>query len=129
VEIVRCTGFLAQWTLDGGVSWVMFAIPQVLPPDADLRVCRACGRPFVAVQRLLGVAEGRHVLELRCANCGWHAAESHDGATVAALDRAFVDDTDRMERAADRLAMACALERIERFAAALRDGHIVPEDF
>jgi hypothetical protein len=107
----------------------MFAIPQALPPIADLQVCRACRPPFVAVERLLGVVDGRHVLELQCMNCGWHVAESHDSAALAALDRAFDDDSKRMQRAADRLAMAYELERIDLFAAALREGHILPEDF
>ena len=48
---------------------------------------------------------------------------------LVALDRALDRDTAQIEAAATALALTLELERIERFALALQEGHILPEDF
>ena len=96
----------------------------------DLRVCPTCRRPFVAPREILATRDdGRHVVDLVCANCDWSAIEEHDGERLGALDRALDRDTAQIEAAAQALALCLELDRIDRFVAALYAGHILPEDF
>jgi hypothetical protein len=98
--------------------------------DSGLRTCASCHQPFVAPREVLAShRDGRHVVELQCANCGWTSIQLHDDTELVALDRALDRDSAQIEAAAEALAMTLELERIERFAHALRDGHILPEDF
>ena len=97
---------------------------------SDLHLCPTCRQPFVAPREILGEHDDGHlVVELGCANCGWSAVQLHDSAQICALDRALDRDSARIEAAADALALSCELERIERFAEALRAEYILPEDF
>jgi hypothetical protein len=99
-------------------------------PGTGLHICPTCCQPFVAPREVLAShPDGHHVVELRCANCGWSAIQLRDGEELLALDRALDRDTAQIEAAAEALAMTVELERIERFAHALNDGHILPEDF
>ena len=96
----------------------------------DLRLCPTCRRPFVAPREVLAShADGNHVVELACANCGWWAIQLHAGTGLSALDQALDRDSAQIEAAAEALAMSLELERIDRFAQALHAGYILPEDF
>jgi hypothetical protein len=72
---------------------------------------------------------GPHLVDLACANCGWEAIEHLATASLAELELALHRDSAQIEAAAEVLALALELDRIDRFAAALQDGHILPEDF
>jgi hypothetical protein len=97
---------------------------------AELRTCPNCHQPFVAPRGVLASHEDGHlVVELQCANCGWCAIQLRDAFELVALDRALDRDSAQIKAAADALAVTLELERIERFAVALHDGHILPEDF
>jgi hypothetical protein len=96
----------------------------------DLRTCPSCQQPFVAPREVLASHDDGHmVVELGCANCGWCAVQLRNALELVALDRALDRDSAQIEAAADALAVTLELERIERFALALHDGHILPEDF
>jgi hypothetical protein len=96
----------------------------------DPRVCPACRQPFVAPCEVLASHKDGHiVVELGCANCGWGAVQVREALELVALDRALDRDSAQIEAAADALAVTLELERIDRFALALQDGHILPEDF
>ena len=99
-------------------------------PACDLRLCPCCEQPFVAPREVLAShVDGHIVVELRCANCGWGAVQLREALELVALDRALDRDTAQIEAAATALALSLELERIERFALALQEGHILPEDF
>ncbi|MEA2275683.1 MAG: hypothetical protein QOI62_868 [Solirubrobacteraceae bacterium] len=97
---------------------------------SNLHVCPACGQPFVAPQELPAPRDGGvHLVDLACANCGWEAVERHVTASLTELQLALHRDSAQIEAAAEVLALALELDRIDRFAAALQAGHILPEDF
>jgi hypothetical protein len=99
-------------------------------PACELRSCPACHQPFVAPREVLASHDDGHVVvELQCANCGWAAVQLRDALELVALDRALDRDSAQIEAAAEALALSLELERIDRFALALHDGHILPEDF
>jgi hypothetical protein len=100
------------------------------PPGSDLRTCPTCRQPFVAPREILASHDdGHHVVELQCANCGWASIQLRDNLELVALDRAVDRDSAQIKAAAEALALTVELDRIERFALALNDGHILPEDF
>jgi hypothetical protein len=97
----------------------------------DLHVCGSCRRPFVVPEAIVRAPEGTMgvVVELRCTDCGWMHTGAYPPAAVEALDRAL-DLAEREIRAAlDVCELSDELERIDRFAAALRADLILPEDF
>ncbi|HEX7298258.1 MAG TPA: hypothetical protein VF257_04580 [Solirubrobacteraceae bacterium] len=95
-----------------------------------LRTCPTCHQPFVAPRDVLAAQDdGQLVVELQCVNCGWSSIALHQAPELVALDRALDHDSAQMEAAADALAVTLELERIDRFALALHEGHILPEDF
>jgi hypothetical protein len=92
--------------------------------------CTACARDFVVPVSVVDLLDAdRCVVELACTNCGTAALGVHDDRTLMALDRHLEDTAARMRAAVDVLDLADELERIDAFAAALRDGHVLPEDF
>jgi hypothetical protein len=102
--------------------------PEV--PTSDLRECPSCHQPFVAPREILASHDdGNIVVDLRCANCGWGAVQLRAAIELVALDRALDRDSAQIQAAAEALALTLELERIDRFALALHDGHILPEDF
>jgi hypothetical protein len=96
----------------------------------DLRQCPRCRERFVAPRAIVAsYDDGRHVVDLACANCGWHAVECHATARLEALDDALEHYTAQIEASAEVLARALEIDRMERFVRALHAGHILPEDF
>lgn len=103
---------------------------ETLPEAPGLHMCPACERPFVvpgSTREIVGVDSIR--LELRCTNCDWAATEVHSDTSLAAfeldLDRSFADLLWTLEV----VWTANEESAIERFAAALNAGAILPEDF
>ena len=95
-----------------------------------LELCPACEEPFVQAREVVGRrADGCLVLDLACASCGWEALATRPPADLDALQRARDRHSAAIATAADALAMTSELDRIDRFALALQEGHIVPEDF
>ncbi len=93
-------------------------------------VCSTCCEPFVVPVDILGVAgHWRYVVELSCTNCGWSGVQVHDESALERLDRALDAQTLQMRSAIEVLAVARDLDRIDRFARALADGELLPEDF
>jgi hypothetical protein len=102
----------------------------VLESSTDLRRCPHCRQPFVAPREVLASHDDGHlVVDLGCANCDWSSIQLRDALELVALDRALDRDSAQIEAAADALGMTLELERIDRFALALTEGHILPEDF
>jgi hypothetical protein len=96
----------------------------------DLSLCPACATPFLCARDVLARRpDGRLVLDLACPNCGWETFECRPAAALAALERATDGHIAAIAAAADTLAMVTELERIDRFALALQEGHVLPEDF
>jgi len=66
---------------------------------------------------------------LRCPNCEWFATDVFGQELVDHFDEELDRGTHELVSDLDRLSRANMEEAIERFAAALRDDHIVPSDF
>jgi len=68
-------------------------------------------------------------IDLRCPNCDWTGNGIWDEQVVEAFDEVLDRGTQTLLRDLRRLARANMEEEIERFAAALDAGNILPEDF
>jgi hypothetical protein len=106
------------------------SLPRETRRALEPHVCRVCQRPFLTpLSTFPLVSRAGYVVEMHCTNC--------DDATVALLSE---EEMERLDRELDRqtgsmrhmvaeLRLADEMERVDRFAAALRAGHILPEDF
>ena len=93
-------------------------------------VCSTCDEPFVVPVDILGVAgHWRYVVELHCTNCGWSGVQVHDEGALERLDRALDGQAGQMRAAVEVLGVSQDLDRIDRFARALAEGDVLPEDF
>jgi hypothetical protein len=104
--------------------------PSTLPAPTGLQVCPECAQPFVVpgdVREIVGINSVR--VDLACTNCGHCRTEVHGDEELAgldlAMDRSFADLLWTLEV----VWIANEESAIERFAAALGAGAIVPEDF
>lgn len=97
---------------------------------AALHICRGCAQPFVVPVSVLDILpDGRCIIELACANCGHVSLGRHGDDALEALDRELDAATAALHEAVAVIELVDDLERAERFAAALRDDLILPEDF
>jgi hypothetical protein len=70
-----------------------------------------------------------YVVELRCTDCGWKHTGAYPPEALEALDREL-DRAERQIRVALEISeLSDELERIDRFALALHEDLILPEDF
>ena len=95
-----------------------------------LHVCGGCELPFVVPVSVLDLLpDGRCVVELGCVNCGRVSIGDHDNDSLEALDRELDASTAALYEAVAVIELVADLERVDEFAAALRDDLILPEDF
>ena len=97
---------------------------------AALQVCSGCRQPFVVPRSIVEILDAdRYLVELGCANCGRTVLAQHYDEELEALDFELQASADQIREAVELLTLVDELERIERFADALADDHILPEDF
>ena len=99
------------------------------PAAPRLEVCRRCGSELVQPTAWEAAGPGRLKVWLRCPDCEWTGAGVHGDATVARFDEVFDRGTEALVDDLARLVRATMEDDVERFCAALRAGHVLPEDF
>ena len=99
-------------------------------PTGGLHVCPACSGAFVVPGEEFD-AVGEHLcrIDLYCVDCGWEKTGLYSDAELEALDRELDRGYADMLWALEVLWIGNEEEAIERFAAALSAGAILPEDF
>jgi hypothetical protein len=96
----------------------------------DLHLCHACGRPFVVPAAVLDVTgPDSYLVELECMNCGTVVVSSHGEQVLEDLDRELDRQSADMQAALQLWEVITFREQIDAFATALREGHLLPEDF
>ena len=96
----------------------------------DLHVCDACARDFIVPVSVVDlISHDRCIVELACMNCGIAALGVHDDRSLMELDLRMEASQDAMREAIEVLEIADDLDRVDRFVRALREDHILPEDF
>lgn len=101
-------------------------------PGTDVRqlhVCPACESDLVQPVAWSEADDGRWDLSLECPNCGWNESGLFDRLQVEMLEDQLDEGLSEMIADLQRLTQANMAAEIERFAAALQDNLILPEDF
>ena len=101
----------------------------VAEPDQELHICCECHSPLVyPVEWEEAGPENWRVL-LECPNCERFREGVFGQGTVESFDEELDRGADALARDYRRLMRANMVEEIDRFAAALEAGAILPEDF
>jgi len=95
----------------------------------DLHVCGGCGADLVYPVEWESAGRAYWEVRLRCPNCEWSGTGVFEQDVVERLDDELDRGTEVLVRDLKRLSLANREDEIQRFAAALRDDHILPSDF
>jgi hypothetical protein len=97
--------------------------------DRDLCVCEHCASELVEPVEWAAAGAGRWRVALSCPNCGYWTEGVFSQECVDQLDERLDEGTTVLVTELKRLEQANMTEDVERFAAALHAGAILPEDF
>jgi len=104
--------------------------PAHLPtPRRDLHVCGTCSSELVYPVEWHEAGPEHWQVQLRCPNCEWSGTGVFEQHAVELFDEELDRGTEALLRDLKRLVQANMEEQVERFIDALRDDHIVPDDF
>ena len=105
--------------------------PMPLPTEqpGELHVCGQCECELVYPVEWDEAGTTHWEVTLRCPNCEWAGTGVYEQGTVERFDEELDRGTECLVRDLKRLMTANMEEEIERFTDALRDDHILPEDF
>jgi hypothetical protein len=105
-------------------------MPRIpVEPIEDLHVCPECDRGLVYPVEWEEVSATHWEVLLRCPNCEWGELGVYDQLTVDRFDEELDLGTEALLRDLQRLTKANMEEETDRFAAALANDQILPEDF
>ncbi len=104
--------------------------PQKTQRRAEgLHVCPTCASELVIPVDWAPAPSRQWRVELRCPNCEWTGGGVYSQAVVDRLDEALDLGTEALLNDLNLLARANMEEEVERFAACIHAGNILPEDF
>ena len=106
-----------------------FETPLDAEPDQDLHVCLGCGSSLVHPVEWEEAGADKWTVLLRCPDCDVYREGVFSQATVEAFDEELDRGADALATTYKRLMRANLADEIDRFAAALDAGAILPEDF
>jgi hypothetical protein len=98
-------------------------------PIDDLHVCGTCDSELVYPVDWEEADDTHWEVTLRCPNCEWTGTGVFEQDVVERFDEQLDRGTEVLVRDLKQLMQANMEDQIERFVSALRDGHIVPDDF
>jgi hypothetical protein len=110
-------------------SGVPAPLPPVDPAVDGLHVCPECRSSLVQALDWHDAGPEHWLLERFCPECWWTGEDRHEQLVMEAFDIALDDGTDALIQTLHELTAARMQEDVERFAAALRAGALLPEDF
>lgn len=104
------------------------AHPTAEPVD-DLHICGTCDSELVYPVDWEEAGDVHWEVTLRCPNCEWSGTGVFEQDIVERFDEELDRGTEALVRDLKRMMQANMEDEIDRFISALRDGHIVPDDF
>ena len=109
----------------------MFFLANDVPQATDVHVCPACREPFVVPADVIAVLPGGegYVMELVCRNCEHVQVGRFSEDAMTALDMHLDVTFAQIAEAASWMERMRIEREVEDFAAALHQGHVLPEDF
>jgi hypothetical protein len=101
----------------------------VAEPDQELHICYECHSPLVYPVEWEEAGPENWRVILQCPNCTLMREGVFSQETVESFDEELDRGADALARDYRRLMRANMVEEIDRFAAALEAGAVLPEDF
>ncbi|UGS39295.1 hypothetical protein [Capillimicrobium parvum] len=98
-------------------------------PQHDIHVCGTCSSELVYPVEWHEAGATHWQVALRCPNCEWSGTGVFEQHAVEIFDEELDRGTEALVRDLKRLVQANMEEQVERFIDALRDDHILPDDF
>ncbi len=98
-------------------------------PRVPMHVCGSCASQFVHPLDWEESGDAHWEVRLRCPECEWSVTSLFEQGDVERFDEELDRGTEALVRDLKSLMQANMEEDVERFVAALRADHIVPEDF
>jgi hypothetical protein len=95
----------------------------------NLHLCGSCSSDLVYPIEWHEASATHWQVTLRCPNCEWAGTGVFEQTSVERFDEELDRGTEALVRDLKRLVQANMEEQIDRFVDALRDDHIVPDDF
>ena len=95
----------------------------------QLHVCPECSSGLVYPLAWEEAGDAAWALELRCPDCEWYGEGVYEQSLVEALDEQLDNGTQVLVRDLKHLMHANMEDEVERFIAALNEGHVWPMDF
>lgn len=96
---------------------------------SELHVCPTCASDLVYPTEWAPADERSWSVKLRCPDCDWSTSGIHSQEVVDRFDIELDRGTDMLIEDLARLTRANMEDEIERFISALRENHILAEDF
>lgn len=122
--------FVRRIVLPSGRSIEVFRFSVESAPTAGLHRCPECGSQHVQPIRWgETTTDALWELTLHCPNCDWATAGVFEQDQVNQFEERLDHGLEEMLDDLRQLTQANMAEEIDRFAAALRTGLILPEDF
>jgi len=103
--------------------------PETAPGRRDLHLCPACGSDLVHPVRWEQTDRDGWEVLLRCPDCEEHTSGVFDEEAIIDLDEVLDRGTTVLVESLRRLSRANFEDDIDRFARALHDDLVLPEDF
>ncbi|MGA2926621.1 MAG: hypothetical protein ABSG43_11605 [Solirubrobacteraceae bacterium] len=110
------------------IEVVRFSDPEEAV-KSGLHVCPICDSELVQPVTWEETPDARWELTLSCPNCWWSGDGIYDREQVQEFEDELDEGLADMLRDLQRLAQANMTDEIERFVAALKADHVLPEDF
>jgi hypothetical protein len=126
-RVVLPSGKTIEVVYFGDESDVARRVPE--PAAEDLHLCGTCESELVYPVDWDEAGDTHWEVTLRCPNCEWSGTGVFEQDVVERFDEALDRGTEALVRDLKHLMQANMEDEIERFVSALRDGHIVPDDF
>ncbi len=102
---------------------------QVAQPTRELHLCPSCSSGLVYPVEWAEATSMEWEVVLRCPNCERRETGIFDQTTVEHFDEELDRGTDELVDDLRRLVYANMEEEIDRFAQALAEDYVLPEDF
>jgi hypothetical protein len=94
-----------------------------------LHVCPSCGSPLVQPSHWFERGDGHWHVELRCPECEWRGHGTYSQREVDRYDEELDEGSQQLLEELRSLVRDNMEEEANRFAVALADDRILPEDF
>jgi hypothetical protein len=109
--------------------WFRHAATQTDHSDTELHVCSSCGSELVYPTNWTPRGSKAWAVDLRCPECEWTGNGVFSQEIVDRFDLQLDLGTEKVIEDLTSLTRANMEDEVERFAEALHQDHILPEDF